>query len=214
MPSFSCIIVRSTIGLAIFGFAFAKAGIDFTPAVSEYVAEGVKFQQLTFRYNKQRIEYEPPRAWIFDGGSTALHLKPPQKSFAEGVIEAEPLSKPQLLDESVQKSLGQKLIANLPAGSQLVKVEQEIESPLLVNGNRTFEVIVSYQLMGEKFIRSALFANLPDVQLIFRFTARKDDFDPLHREFRASILSWHSVEAADAKQVTSAAGSKQLVNAL
>jgi hypothetical protein len=205
MPSFSDIIVRSTIGLAIFGFAFAKAGIDFTPAVSEYVAEGVKFQQLTFQYDKQRIEYEPPRAWIFDGGSTALHLKPPQKSYAEGVIEAEPLSKPQLLDENVQKSLEQKLIANLPSGSQLVKIEQEIESPLLLNGNRTFEVTLSYQLMGEKFCRSALFATLPDVQLTFRFTARRDDFEPLHREFRASILSWHPVEATDAKQVASAA---------
>jgi len=198
MPSFSCIIVRSTIAIVIAtAVSGASAGIDLTPAVGEYVAEGVKFQQLTFQYNKQRIEYEPPRAWISDGSSTVLHLKPPQKSFAEGVIEAEPLSKPQILDENVQKTLEQKLIANLPAGSQLVKVEQELESPLLLNGNRTFEVVVSYQLMGEKFIRSALFANLPDVQLTFRFTARKSDFDALHREFRASILSWHLLQATE-----------------
>lgn len=200
MPSVSDIIVRSTIALIVAAPLWgANAGIDFSPAVTEYVAEGVKFQQLTFQYNKQRIEYEPPHAWIFDGGSTALHLKPPQKSFAEGLIEAEPLSKPQPLDENVRKSLEEKLVANLPSGSQLVKIEQEIESPLLLNGNRTFEVILSYQLMGEKFCRSALFAMLPDVQLTFRFTARKDDFEPLHREFRASILSWHPVEATDAQ---------------
>jgi hypothetical protein len=208
MPIVSDIIVRSTIALIVATPLWgANAGIDFSPAVTEYVAEGVKFQQLTFQYNKQRIEYELPHAWIFDGGSTALHLKPPQKSFAEGLIEAEPLSKPQLLDENVRKSLEEKLIANLPAGSQLVKIEQEIESPLLLNGNRTFEVILSYQLMGEKFCRSALFAILPDVQLTFRLTARKDDFEPLHREFRASILSWHPVEVTDPKQAVSTAGS-------
>jgi hypothetical protein len=196
MQSFSNPIIRSIIAVIIATAATgASAGIDLTPAVGEYVAEGVKFQQLTFQYNKQRIEYEPPRAWIFDGGATALHLKPPLKSFAEGIIEAEPLSKPQILDENVQKTFEQKLLANLPAGSQLVKVEQELESPVLLNGNRTFEVVVSYQLMGEKFIRSALFAALPDVQLTFRFTARKGDFDALHREFRASILSWHLLEA-------------------
>jgi hypothetical protein len=209
MPSFSDMIFRSTIALVVWGAVFsANAGLDLTPAVSEYVAEGMKFQQLTFQYDKQRIEYELPHGWSFDGNSTALHLKPPRKNFAEAVVEAEPLSKPQPLDENVRKILEQRLIANLPAGSQLVKIEQEIESPLLLNGNRTFEVILSYQLMGEKFIRSALFANLADVQLTFRLTARKDDFDPLHQEFRASILSWHPVETTEApKQVASAADS-------
>src|SRR5256885_13344862 len=127
MASFSDILARSTIAIIIAtAVSGTNAGIDLTPAVGEYVAEGTKFQQLTFQYNKQRIDYEPPRAWIFDGGSTALHLKPPQKSFAEGVIEAEPLSNPQPLDENVRKGLEQKLIANLPAGSQLVKIEQEV----------------------------------------------------------------------------------------
>jgi hypothetical protein len=208
MPSFSCTIIRSTVALIVASVPFsARAGIDLTPAVSEYLAQGAKFQLLTFQYNKQGIEYEPPRAWVFDGASTTLHLKPAQKNFAEGVIEAEPLSKPQILNENVQKGLEQKLIANLPTGSQLVKIEQETECPLLLHGSRTFEVILSYQLMGEKFCRSALFANLPDVQLTFRFTARKDDFEMLHREFRASILSWHLVEATDTKQVASTAGS-------
>ena len=207
MPRFSKRIVRSTIGLAIFGFSFVRAGIDFTPTVNEYVAEGVKFQQLVFQHNKMRIEYEPPRTWIVDGDATALHLKPPQKTFAEAIVEAEPLNRAQQLDEAAQKNLEQKLIASLPAGSQLVKIEQETESPLLLNGNRTFEVIVSYQVMGEKFSRSALFANLSDVQVIFRFTARTNDFEALHSEFRTSILSWRQMEATEASAATASAAS-------
>ena len=154
-----------------------------------------------------RIEYEPPRTWIVDGDATALHLKPPQKTFAEAIVEAEPLNRAQQLDEAAQKNLEQKLIASLPAGSQLVKIEQETESPLLLNGNRTFEVIVSYQVMGEKFSRSALFANLSDVQVIFRFTARTNDFEALHSEFRTSILSWRQMEATEASAATASAAS-------
>src|SRR2546430_16184842 len=99
MPRFSKRIVRSTIGLAIFGFSFVRAGIDFTPTVNEYVPEGGKLQQLAFQHNKMRIENEPPRTWIVDGGATALHLKPPQKTFAESIVAAEPVHRAQQLVE-------------------------------------------------------------------------------------------------------------------
>jgi hypothetical protein len=70
-------------------------------------------------------------------------------------------------------------------------VEEEIANPVLLGGNASYEVIVSYQSMGEKFFKSTLFVNLRDTQLVFRLTARKDDFQALHREFKVSILSWH-----------------------
>jgi hypothetical protein len=200
MPSFSDIIVRSTIGLAIFGFAFVKAGIDLTPTVGEYTAEGVKFQQLAFRDDKERIEYELPRGWSFDGSAAELHLKPVGKNFAEAVIQAAPLSKPQLLDESARSALKEKTLVDLPAGSQFAKIEQEKESPLLLNGQATFELIVSYQLMGEKFSRSILFANRPNAQWSFRLTAKKADFDSLQTELRRSILSWHWFPADEGAQ--------------
>jgi hypothetical protein len=198
IPSFSKIFLGSTIALALYGTAFVvEAGIDLTPTVNEYTAEGMKFQQLTFQYNEQRIQYEPPSRWTFDGNSAELHLKPPQKNFAEAVITAVPLSKPQVLDENAIKPLEQQFIAGLPVGSQFAKIEEEIASPVLLGGNASFEVTVSYQLTGEKFLRSALFVNLRDTQLIFRFTARKDDFQALHREFKASIFSWRWIESGE-----------------
>src|SRR5205823_13766064 len=103
----------------------------------------------------------------------------------------EPRSKPQTLDDYTVKLLGQQVIASLPVGSQFAKVDEEIANPVLVAGNASFEVTVSYQSTGEKFFRSALFVNLRDTQLVFRLTARKDDFQALHREFKVSILSWH-----------------------
>src|SRR6266850_5594530 len=117
--SFSNALLRSTIASCFFLVTFAaKAAIDLTPEVNEYTAEGVKFQQLIFHENKQRIEYELPQGWSFDGGSTELHLKPPKKNFAEAVIETASLSTPQPLDENFRASLKEKFVANLPAGSQ------------------------------------------------------------------------------------------------
>lgn len=208
MPSFSRIIVRSTIALVIVSAAFStKAGIDLTPAVSEYVAEGAKFQQLTFVHGKQKIEYELPLGWSFESSSTQLRLKPPKKMFAEAVINAAPLSKPQPLDQITVEALKQQFIAGLPPGSQFVKIESELQNVGALGYNNGVDVTVSYQVMGEKFLRSALFVNLPDTQLTFRFTARKDDFERLQRDFRMSIGSWHWLESDAPTQATATADS-------
>jgi len=172
-------------------------GIDLTPSVQEYSANGMKFRQLVFNDEKRRIEYEPPQDWSFDGGTNQLHLKP-KKNFAEAFISVAPLNKPQPLDENTVKTLEQQFIASLPVGSQFVKIQEEIPNPVLLGGSASFEVTVSYQSVGEKFVRSALFVNVKDAQLIFRLTARKDDFQALHREFKTSIFSWHWIGENDA----------------
>jgi hypothetical protein len=190
-----------------FAFAFAaQASINLTPEVSEYTAEGMKFHQLTFHDDKQVIQYEPPQKWTYAGGSAELRLKPPEKNFAEAAIETQTLAKPQALDENVRNALKEKFLASVPAGSQFVKLEQEIESPILLNGSPTLELIVSYQIMGEKFFRSALFAYVRDNQMTFRCSARKADFEQLHQEFRSSLLSWHWIEPAEQTAQTSPAG--------
>lgn len=175
----------------------SNGGIDLTPSPTEYVANGMKFQQIIFKDEKQRIEYEPPQGWNFGGGANQLHLKP-KKNFAEAVITVTPLSKPQAFDENARQALREQFIASLPVGSQFTKVEEEVSNPVLLNGNESFEITVSYQSTGEKFFRSALFVNLRDTQLVFRLTARKDDFQALHREFKGSIFSWHWISENDA----------------
>src|SRR5256885_8504662 len=193
--SFSSILSRATfLAGSLLSALLATAAIDLTPEVSDYTAEGVKFQQLTFGDSKKRIEYEPPRGWTFDGGSRELRLLPPKKNYAEAVIQTATLSKPQALDENVRNNLKERVLAGVPGGSQLVKAERETESPILLSGNPTFEIILSYHLMGEKFFRRALFSNIGDVQMTFRRSARKDDFERVYQEFRTSLLSWHWIE--------------------
>jgi hypothetical protein len=202
-------IIRSAIVALFLTIALtAKSGIDLTPFADEYISEGIKYQKLTFRRDKQRVEYNPPPGWSFRGSAERVQLTPPKRRFAEALIEALPLAAPQRLDETVIKALEQQFISSLPSDSQFVTVVTEERNPVLLDGSPTFEVIVSYQLIGEKFLKSALFVNLSDTQLIFRLAARKDDFDALHSDFKRSILSWHGVQPRSSAQeaVASATG--------
>jgi hypothetical protein len=195
--SFSIMTRRSTIaGVILATLVTAKAGIDLTPSVNDYVSEGMKYQKLIFRDDKRRVEYNPPVNWSFVGSAGQLRLTPPKKNFAEATIEAVMLEKAQPLDQMAVKALEQRAIADLPPGSQFAKVEQELENSVPVNGGPSFEIVISYQAMGEKLVKSLVLANVQNAQLIFRLTARKDDFETLHRDFKASIFSWHWVEAS------------------
>src|SRR2546423_4522863 len=90
----------------------ASGGIELIPASSDYVANGCKIQQVSFKDGKRRIDYEPPSGWGIDGSASQLTLKP-KANFAEGAIIVTPLIKPQPLDENSIKALGQLLLAKL-----------------------------------------------------------------------------------------------------
>ena len=186
--------LRTVIVPLLLTATFSSYGeINLTPMPSEYVANGSKIQQLHFNDGKRRIEYEPPNGWSVDGNANQVTLKPNQ-NFAQAAITVTTLNKPQPLDDVATKVFAEKLVAELPVGSQFAKIEEQTVNPVLVGGHDSVEVVVSYQLTGEKFVRSALVVNLNDEQLVFRLTAKKTDFSALHRDFKSSIFSWHWLE--------------------
>jgi hypothetical protein len=164
--------------------------IDFNPASGERVLDGVKFQQLIFQQGGRKITYEQPRGWKYIGDSSRIAFTPPQVSQAEACIEQSLLSTPANFDEPTIKALQEKVLVSVPAGSQKIELVSAEKNPLIVNQHETFEVIVSYENAGLAFSRSVLFLNLPDTQLRFCVTARKADFEKIHKAFRGSIFSW------------------------
>src|SRR5437667_1957243 len=105
-------IARSAIVALFLTIALtAKSGIDLTPSANEYISEGITYQKLTFRRDKQRVEYDPPPGWSFRGSAERVQLTPPKRRFAEALIEAVPLAARQQLDEIVIKALEQQFIS-------------------------------------------------------------------------------------------------------
>jgi hypothetical protein len=147
----------------------------------------------------------PPR-WQFRSGPGRLELIPPIQ-FASGSIEALPLNAPQPpWDEEALKALVQQVVKDAPASSQNVEVAAEQQNTVVLDGRiPSFEVVLSYRALGQSFKRSTLFINLPDTQLVCRFTAPESEFDALSESFRRTINSWEWSEAKPAQSAASAA---------
>jgi hypothetical protein len=183
--------------LLLFAATSANA-LDLTPAVSEYVAEGITFRQLTFKDGKRQLIYEPPRQWSCRGSGNSLQLTPAKTDRADAVIQAVELKGPQQLDNKAIEALREQFLKSVPPGSQSVTLVAEEQNPVSLENGASYAVTVAYQALGETFLRSVVFVNLPETQLTFRLTARKADFETIQKQFRSSILSWHWVDRPSA----------------
>ncbi len=198
------ILIVCVLGTA--GLSNVRAALDLTPTPVEYTNEGMVFKQLVFKEGDRRVTYEPPQKWSYRGAAGRLQLVPPNNVCAEADIQAIPLATPlPALDDATVGALKQQFMTSLPPGAQYVTVVGETPEAIPLQGSHTYEISASYQTLGETFVRTAIFANFPETQLIFRFTARKTEFDKLYREFRGSILSWRQMDPQPPRGMPSAA---------
>jgi hypothetical protein len=171
----------------------ATAAIDFTPTVSEYTAEGLKFHQLSFKDGTRRIIFEPPQQWTCHGTTSMLRLAPSNTARAEAIVQAVEAKASDKLDDKALAACREQFLAGLPTGSQGGEITKEEFNPVQLERASSYAITGQYKAIGEVFICSVVFVNLPESQLTFRLTARKADFATLDQAFRRSILSWHWV---------------------
>ncbi|MFL6527159.1 MAG: hypothetical protein ACJ8IQ_03590, partial [Chthoniobacterales bacterium] len=174
-------------------FATSVSALEFTATSRDYVAEGIKFRQLVFKYGNSQVIYEPPQQWSCNMTGSGLQLAPGKTSRAEATIQAAPL--PPEIKPGLDKAPDwqQAFLQSLPPSSQGGALESDAINPVVFQGGVSYEMIGSYTVLGEKFVRSRLVAVVPGMQLTYTLTARKADFDKLHLAFRSSIMSWHWV---------------------
>ncbi|MFN2623240.1 MAG: hypothetical protein ABR611_10375, partial [Chthoniobacterales bacterium] len=134
------------------------------------------------------------RQWGYRGEGTSLLLVPPNSVRADASIQVADISKPQPFDEKLFAALREQSLHAAPPGALNVTLLNEELNPVRLERGDVYAVTISYQTLGETFLRSTLYVNLSDAQLTFKLTARKADFEALQRAFRSSILSWHWVE--------------------
>ncbi|HEX3818073.1 MAG TPA: hypothetical protein VHW03_07285 [Chthoniobacterales bacterium] len=170
----------------------AQAGIDFSATNGDRELEGMHFPQLIFHQNGHEITYEKPRDWTFSSDPSGMRLAPPNVSQAQVTVGQIPLTTPQAFDDTTTKQLQQFILSSAPPNAQNVALIAEEKNPLQIHGQPTYAVTIGYNYFGQDFESCVLFANLGDTQVRFRTTARKADFDKVHRAFRGSLfsLSW------------------------
>ena len=173
------------------------AAVDLTPMVTEVVDDGVTYQEVSCKTPEGKVVFTLPPAWTIRGQKARAQMTGPDKSFAEAVIEATPLEKPEPLDEAAIAKFKKQVLATLPAGSTKVTAVNEAHNSLMPGGNPSFEIVITYDMWGKIFQRSALLVNGPQDWLTFRFTCLKADFTTLNTTFRRSLMTWHTVAAKE-----------------
>ena len=177
----------------------AEAGIDLAPVPSNHEEHGMKYRMLTFKHDDRKIEYVPPGGWTARGGGDRLQLSPPDSKFAEASVQAVPQQAPVHMDEARMSALEQQVINSVPVGSQSPAVLESTENPIVLGGQPSFGFVISYHALGQTFYRSFIFVQAADVQLVFRFTAEKSEFEKLYSAFRQSLTSWHWTQPSASK---------------
>jgi hypothetical protein len=181
------------VALVILAITSARAELQLTPTVSEYQLEGVKLKQLAFRDGEKKPTYQSPRGWDYSGSGDRLTLHPSGKSQGEATISRAPLPEPYTFTDENLKKLLAEAMASAPKNSSAVSVVSQEKNPLRISGKDTFQVVISYNLLGQTFNRSILFLNRDRDQLRFQFSAREGDFKELQRAFQTSLYSWQNL---------------------
>jgi hypothetical protein len=164
---------------------------NLNPQVTARELEGIRFSQLEFQREKERITYEPPRGWTFS-------VQGPQKIvfFAAGDAQAdvsiEHLETPGgfSLDEAGMALLQQEAARSLPKGLESAKLESQRPNPLIISECNTYEAVFSYALHGRRFQTSVLFLDMGETRMRFVFSSSQRDFEQLHGAFKRSLYSW------------------------
>ena len=171
----------------------ADAAIDLTPAVTEVTEDGVSYREVACKTPEGKVVFTLPAGWTIRGQKDRAQMTGPDKSLTEAVIEATPLEKPAPLDEAAIAKFKQQVLTSLPAGTTKVTTVNEAENSFMPGGNPSFEIVITYDLWGKVFQRSAVLVNGPQDRLTFRFTCLKADFTGLNTVFRRSLMTWHTV---------------------
>jgi len=183
----------------------SRAAIDLTPAVTETVEEGVTYREVSFKTPEGKVAFTLPPGWTISGQANRAEMIGADKSSANAVVEVIPLLKPEPLDEATVAKFKEQVLRALPAGSAKVATVCEAQNSITPGGNSSFEFVITYDLWGKVFQRSALLVNGQQERLMFRFTCLKSDFAVLSTNFRRSLMTWHAVAAQNVVAETSPA---------
>jgi hypothetical protein len=173
--------------------ASSQAGIDLTPQVTDVVEDGVTSREVSFKTPEGKVLLTLSPGWAIRGQKQRAQITGKDQA-TEAVIEAVPIEKPEPLNDEAIAKFKQQVVAGLPAGSAKVTTISEAANSLMPGGNPSFEFVITYDLWGKVFQRSALLVNGPHDRLVFRFTSVQQDFSNLNTQFRRIAMTWRAIE--------------------
>jgi hypothetical protein len=171
--------------------ASAAGGLNLAAVPQEIDVAGMRYQELLFKDGARPVAMTLPFGWTFRSSPSRLHFAPPDLKFSEAVVDAVPLTAPVApWDETATQAAVQEVLASAPPGAQTVQLLGQERDSLMLNGNPSLQVLISYRALGETFWRSVTFVHLPETRVVARFTAREADWRSAYVAYQRAMLSW------------------------
>jgi hypothetical protein len=148
-------------------------------------------KRFAFHSGETTIFFRPPKAWTMTGGGDQLTFSAPSPLEGEVRLGNSPLDPSILFDEPGLVMYRAMVRKSLPAQAQNIQVVSETPDAFPLDDWKSFEITMSYDLGGEKKIRSVLFVTMSQHRQVRLMAGSSEaQFEQVHATARALLGSW------------------------
>jgi hypothetical protein len=122
-----------------------------------------------------------------------LVLHSPHGARGEATIRQVRLANPESFDKESVKRLIEQVLASAPKGATNVAVVSQEMNPVMIERKETFLVIIKFDSYGEPYLRSVMFLNRGNEQMLFQLTAPQSTFPETQKAFQGSHFTWQNL---------------------
>ena len=183
--------MRLPLFVASFTLLSAAHALDLTPHYAEVDADGLRVRLPYFQDGSKRVFIAPPDGWKIVGDSAGAVLRSEAAARSSVVFALSP--KPLLTTtEDGRKATREAVLALAPKGSEAVRLDTETPDPLTLNGWKTHELRISYDLPDARYVKTVLLVRLnarEELQVVA--TGPESEFPRAAAAAMTCLRTWH-----------------------
>ena len=169
----------------------ASRALDLAPQFAEVDADGLRIRLPYFQDGAKRVFINPPTGWKIEGSSLRAVLfsdLAPHSNVAFSLSQ-----KPMLpTNPDDQKAARTTVLASAGKDAENVTLDAETPDPLPINGWRTFEFRIAYDISDTRFQKSVMLVRLNAIEeLQVTVTGPRNEFSKAASAAMTCLRTWH-----------------------
>ena len=177
--------------LAALSLTAAARALDLTPRFADVDADGLSITLPYFQDGQKRVFIKPPVGWKIAGNSERANLS--SETAPRSTVTFTLSAKPVFPNSEAERKSLRDVMLTLPGKEAAnVTLESDTRDPLPLNGWKTFEFRVSYDVSDVHFQKSILLVRLNAIEeLRITVTGPEQEFAKAAGAAMACLRSWH-----------------------
>ena len=177
--------------IAALSLTAAARALDLTPQFADVDADGLVMKLPYFQDGPKRVFIKPPAGWKIDGNSERANLS--SEAAPHSTVTFTLSAKPVLPKSEAERKTLREAMLTLPGKEAAnVMLEADTLDPLPLNGWKTIEFRVSYDLADKRFQKSVLLVKLNAIEeLRVTVTGPAQEFAKAAGAAMMCLRTWH-----------------------